>query len=115
MGDDAEYKATMEKKKAEAEAAKKANKVAKSIIFLEVKPWDDTTDLAEMEKMVRTIAMDGLLWGGSKLEEIGYGIKKLIITATVEDDKVGTDDLTEQIEAFEDHVQSVDIAGMQKV
>lgn len=32
--------------------------------------------------------MDGLLWGASGLEEVGYGIKKLRITCVVEDDKV---------------------------
>ena len=35
--------------------------------------------------------------------------------AVVEDEKVSTDDLTEQIEAFEDHVQSVDIAAFNKL
>ena len=35
------------------------------------------------------IEMDGLFWGASGLEEVGYGIKKLRITCVVEDDKVG--------------------------
>jgi len=33
----------------------------------------------------------------------------------VEDDKVSIDELTETIEAFEDHVQSVDIAAFNKI
>ena len=37
------------------------------------------------------------------------------MTCVVEDDKVGSDDLTEKIEAFEDEVQSVDIAAFQKI
>lgn len=62
--------------------------IAKSSILLDVKPWDDETDLGQMEKMVRTIELDGLLWGTSKLVPVGYGIKKLVIMCVVEDDKV---------------------------
>lgn len=71
---------------------------------LQVKPWDDETDLVEMEKLVRGVVLDGLLWGSSKLVEVGYGIKKLQISCVVEDDKVGTDDLEEALTAFEDLV-----------
>ena len=90
-----------------AYAAKKAKKpvlVAKSNIILDVKPWDDETDMAELEKNVRSIEMDGLLWGASKLVAVGYGIKKLQISCVVEDDKVSTDDLEDKITAFEDFV-----------
>ena len=38
---------------------------------------------------------------------MGYGIKKLHINCVVEDDKVSTDDLEEQITAFEDYVGSL--------
>lgn len=37
--------------------------VAKSSIILDVKPWDDETDMKKMEECVRSIVMDGLLWG----------------------------------------------------
>ena len=59
--------------------------------------------------------MDGLVWGTSKFVPIGYGIKKLNITCVVEDDKVGTDDLTDQITAFEELVQSVDVVAFNKL
>ena len=36
--------------------------------------------------------------------EIGYGIKKLVISCVVEDDKVSTDDLEDKITGFEDYV-----------
>ncbi|XP_075956487.1 phenylalanine--tRNA ligase beta subunit [Anarhichas minor] len=99
-------------------AAKKSKKpalVAKSSILLDVKPWDDETDMAEMEAHVRGVAMDGLLWGQSKLVPVGYGIRKLQIGCVVEDDKVGTDLLEEAITAFEEYVQSVDVAAFNKI
>ncbi|KAI8821199.1 eukaryotic translation elongation factor 1 delta, isoform CRA_g [Chytriomyces cf. hyalinus JEL632] len=98
--------------------AKKATKpkvVAKSMVILDVKPWDDETDMKEMEACVRGITMEGLVWGTAKFVAIGYGIKKLQITCVVEDDKVGTDDLEEAITAFEDYVQSVDISSFNKI
>jgi len=71
--------------------------------------------MSEMERNVRSIEMDGLLWGSAKLVPIGYGIKKLQISCVVEDDKVGTDDLEEKITAFEDIVQSIDVVSFNKI
>lgn len=71
--------------------------------------------MAEMEKHVRTIKCDGLLWGVAKLVPLAYGIKKLTITSVVEDEKVSIDWLTEEIEKFEDLVQSVDVAAFNKI
>jgi len=68
--------------------------------------------MALMETKVRAITLDGLVWGPSKLVEIAFGIMKLQITAVVEDEKVFMDDVEEKIMAFEDLVQSVDIASM---
>jgi len=101
-----------------AYAAKKSKKpalIAKSSILLDVKPWDDETDMSKLEECVRTVQMDGLLWGASKLLPVGYGIKKLQINCVVEDDKVGTDILEEEITKFEDYVQSVDVAAFNKI
>ncbi|XP_062900660.1 uncharacterized protein LOC134344568 isoform X4 [Mobula hypostoma] len=95
--------------------SKKPALIAKSSILLDVKPWDDETDMAKLEECVRTVQMDGLVWGASKLVPVGYGIKKLQIQCVVEDDKVGTDELEEQIITFEDYVQSVDVAAFNKV
>lgn len=101
-----------------AYAAKKSKKpalIAKSSVLLDVKPWDDETDMVEVERQVRSIEMDGLLWGASKLVSVGYGIKKLQIMCVIEDDKVSIDLLTEKIQDFEDNVQSVDIAAFNKI
>lgn len=98
-----------------AKKAKKPTLIAKSSILLDVKPWDDETDMAKLEECVRSVQVDGLLWGASKLVPVGYGIKKLQINCVVEDDKVGTDFLEEEITKFEDYVQSVDVAAFNKI
>ncbi|KAK9519705.1 hypothetical protein VZT92_022415 [Zoarces viviparus] len=95
--------------------AKKPGIIAKSSILLDVKPWDDETDMVKLEECVRSVVADGLLWGTSKLVPVGYGIKKLQIACVVEDDKVGTDMLEEEITKFEDYIQSVDVAAFNKI
>ncbi|XP_020706968.1 elongation factor 1-beta' [Athalia rosae] len=110
--------AKIREERVKAYAAKKSNKpalIAKSSIILDVKPWDDETDMKNMEKHVRLIEMDGLVWGASKLVPVGYGIHKLQIMCVVEDDKVSVDLLVEKIQEFEDFVQSVDIAAFNKI
>ncbi|XP_043475351.1 elongation factor 1-beta' [Leptopilina heterotoma] len=105
-----------ERLKAYAEKkSKKAAIIAKSSIVIDVKPWGDETNMEEMEKAVRSIEMDGLIWGASKFVPVGYGIRKLQIMCVVEDDKVSVDLLVEQIQDFEDYVQSVDIAAFNKI
>jgi elongation factor 1-beta len=99
-------------------AAKKAAKgpkpEAKSIVTLDVKPWDDETDLNEMIANVKSIERDGLVWGAHQLIPVGFGIKKLQINLVVED-KVSLEELQGAIEEDEDHVQSTDVVAMQKL
>jgi elongation factor 1-beta len=93
----------------------KVKPAAKSIVTMDVKPWDDETDMVALEAAVRSIEKDGLVWGASQLITVGFGIKKLQINLVVEDDKVSTDELGEEITEFEDYVQSVDVVAMQKL
>jgi len=116
-GEDEEAAKVREERLA-AYAAKKSKKptlIAKSNIILDVKPWDDETDMKQMEVEVRKIVCDGLLWGAAKLVPLAFGIHKLQISSVVEDDKVSIDWLVEEIEKNEDFVQSVDIAAFNKI
>ncbi|CAG9816659.1 unnamed protein product [Phaedon cochleariae] len=115
---ESEAAAKVREERLAAYAAKKSKKpvlIAKSNVILDVKPWDDETDMKAMEEQVRTIQADGLLWGAAKLVPLAFGIHKLQISSVVEDDKVSIDWLTEQIEKMEDYVQSVDIAAFNKI
>ena len=71
--------------------------------------------MVALEAAVRSIEKDGLVWGGSQLVAVGFGIKKLQINLVVEDDKVSIDELQEQIAEFEDYVQSSDVIAIQKL
>lgn len=71
--------------------------------------------MAALEAAVRGIEKDGLVWGASKLVPVGFGIKKLQIVLVVEDEKVSLSDLEEEIQGFEDYVQSTDIVSCQYI
>ena len=63
-----------------------------------------------------TIQQDGLFWKTEyKKEPIAYGIHKLVVGCVIEDAKVSADDLQEKIQAFEEDVQSADIAVFNKI
>jgi translation elongation factor EF-1beta len=67
--------------------------------------------MVALEAAVRSLDKDGLVWGQSKLVAVGFGIKKLQINLVIEDDKIGLDDLQEEIAEFEDYVQSSDVVS----
>jgi elongation factor 1-beta len=112
-----EEKAALEAKK-KADADKKKEKkvvIAKSSILMDIKPWDDTTDLKELASKLHAVEKDGLLWGDHKLVPVAFGLKKLQQLIVIEDDKVSGDDLEDLIMGFEDYVQSMDIVAWNKV
>merc|ERR1739840_82001 len=98
-----------------AKKSKKPALIAKTSVLLDCKPWDDETDMDEMLKCAKSITKEGLVWGASKLVPVGYGINKLQLMCVVEDDKVSIDELSEKMTEFEDFVQSVDVAAMNKI
>ncbi|KAK4792744.1 hypothetical protein SAY86_023179 [Trapa natans] len=115
---------TEEEKKAaeEREAAKKSSskkkESGKSSVLMDVKPWDDETDMKKLEEAVRSVQMEGLLWGASKLAPVGYGIKKLQIMLTIVDDLVSVDNLIEDhllTEPANEYIQSCDIVAFNKI
>ena len=115
---EARLKAVAEAHRAKLEAASKlAVIIPMSQVILDVKPWDDTTDLCAMEQCVRGIAHpedpNAIEWLSSQLEDVGYGIKKIRIMVQVYDEKVSVeDDIVEVIEGFEDYVQSCDVFAL---
>ena len=113
-----EDKAAIEAKK-KADAEKKATKkvvIAKSSILLDIKPWEDTTDLEALAKKIKALERDGILWGAHKLVPVAFGLKKLQLLFVIEDDKVSGEDLEDIIcGGFEDDVQSMDIVAWNKI
>jgi len=121
--DTEEDKAAMEALNAKMQAEKVASKAGKgkghrSLIVLEVKPYDAETDLEAMAKGIKQMEHEGIQnWGQEhKLMPIAYGVFKLAISAVVYDDLMDIDGLVELINTkYEDEIQSVDCQAMSKV
>jgi translation elongation factor EF-1beta len=118
--DDVDAEAAAAAMKAKATAAKlaKAPPVGKSLVVWDVKIIDTETDLNKLGRdVIAQINQEGLTWKTEfKLEPVAFGVKKLVIGATIIDDKVSADEVGERIEnTFEGVVQSVDIAVFSKI
>ena len=97
---------------------KKAAPVAKSIILIDIKPWDETTDLdALAARVLKDVTMDGLMWKTEyKKEPLAYGVFKLVMGFVIEDEKVSVEgDIIEKLQEWEDAIQSVDIQSFNKL
>ncbi|KAK6912013.1 Translation elongation factor EF1B, beta/delta subunit, guanine nucleotide exchange domain, partial [Dillenia turbinata] len=111
-----EEKKAAEEHAAAVKASAKKKESGKSSVLLDVKPWDDETDMKKLEEAVRSVQMEGLLW--AKLVAVGYGIKKLQIMLTIVDDLVSVDNLIEEhltAEPINEYVQSCDIVAFNKI
>ncbi|XP_028778708.1 elongation factor 1-beta 2 [Neltuma alba] len=119
FGDETEEeKAAAEAREATKKESSKKKESGKSSVLLDVKPWDDETDMKKLEEAVRSIQMPGLLWGASKLAPVGYGIKKMQIMMTIVDDLVSVDSLIEEqltVEPCSEYIQSCDIVAFNKI
>ncbi|XP_023519039.1 elongation factor 1-delta-like isoform X2 [Cucurbita pepo subsp. pepo] len=113
-----EEKKAAEERAASIKASSKKKESGKSSVLMDIKPWDDETDMKKLEEAVRSVQMEGLFWGASKLVPVGYGIKKLQIMLTIVDDLVSVDALIEEYltaEPINEYVQSCDIVAFNKI
>ena len=100
------------KKEAEERTIKKEAK-QRTLVAIEIKPWDVEQDLMKLwKKITSTVEQDGLKWAEQcNLVDVAFGIKKIQTTFTMGAAN-SSDDVQEAIEALEDEVQSVEILGM---
>jgi elongation factor 1-beta len=115
-GEDESAKLEEMKKKKQQEKPKKPEIIAKSLIIIEVKVWEQEQDLDALATRILAIEKDGLFWKTEyKLAEIAFGMKKIVMGLVVEDEKVSIDDIIEELQAWEDDIQSVDITSFNKI
>ena len=100
------------KGEAEARAAAKEKK-QRTLVSIEIKPWDVEQDLMALwKKITETVTQDGLKWGENcNLAEVAYGIKKICTTLTMGVNN-SVDEIEEKILAMEDEVQSFEVISM---
>jgi len=80
--DDEEREVEIQRIADAAKAAKEAKGktvIERSVVVLDVKPWDSETDLDALEEKIRGIEMEGLEWKSVEKKPIAFGIFKLCI------------------------------------
>ena len=89
----------------------KKHKDEKSNVFLEIKPENGEQDLNILAKKIKKdIKRNGLKWSEKyEIEDIGFKIKKLIMGMNVGMD-TSVQDIIDQLETWEEEIQSVDFA-----
>jgi len=121
FGDDEESAADLEAAKKKAQEQSKAKKekkkvIEQSMVMFEVKPVDSETNLDDLAQKIFKLTGDGIYWKTNyRKDPVAFGIFKLIVGVTVEDEKVSVDGLQERIEELEDQVQSVEIQSFTKI
>ncbi|CAL9133506.1 unnamed protein product, partial [Musa acuminata var. zebrina] len=82
FGDETEEeKKAAEEREAAVKASSKKKESGKSSVLLDVKPWDDETDMKKLEEAVRSLEMPGLLWGACAAFRLLNGISNSILGA----------------------------------
>jgi len=110
------HKKREEEKKEDGKKKKKVE-VQKSLVLIDVKVYDPEQDYdALAEKILKNIKREGLVWKTEyKLQEVAFGVKKIVMGMVVEDEKVSVDDIIDELCSWEDEIQSVDIVAFNKL
>ena len=91
----------------------------RTLLTYEVKPWDSETILDELAVELKATTFPGLVQWQEKHElvDIAFGIQKLRISLTIEEDNSSLDSIQEHIlaDGREDKIQSVDLVNASEV
>ena len=117
--EDKKSKEEMKRKNKENNKSEKKKEVDKSHVTLEIKGWDADQDLDSLaKKIISTIKKDGLRWNtGYKLEEVAFGVKKIVIAFIAEDEKCSVQEIQEiidELESWENDIQQVEVVSFNK-
>jgi len=93
-----------------AAVPEKKEKSSQSVVIVDVATADVDTDLAALEAFVRSVQPEGLKWQASSVSDYVFGLKKLTIICSCNDD-VSVEDVCSELEKNGDLVGSAQIQG----
>ena len=86
-----------------------------SQIVLRIRPWDHEQEMSQLIVTLFGININGVTWGANTTENIGYGIRELVVTAVLDESILSIDDLVEELIALDDIISRVDVSLWNKV
>lgn len=88
---------------------------AKILAVIEIYPYDGSTNLLELQNTILMIKENGLKWDHAfQTELVVASIYKLIMSFTIENNKVSILDIIKQVDDIYEYVQSVNITSISK-
>jgi elongation factor 1-beta len=108
----AEMLARLKKEAEERTAAKELKQ--RTLVAIEIKPFDVEQDLMDLwKKITTTVTQDGLKWGENcTLADVAFGIKKIQCTFVMGVNNSSDDVVDKIMELYEDEVQSIEVTSM---
>jgi translation elongation factor EF-1beta len=108
----AEMLARLKKEAEERTAAKELKQ--RTLVAIEIKPFDVEQDLMELwKKITVNVTQDGLKWGENcTLADVAFGIKKIQCTFVMGVTNSSDDVVDKIMELYEDEVQSIEVTSM---
>jgi translation elongation factor EF-1beta len=76
-------------------------------VLFSITPWD--ADQEDILPKILEINGNTLLWGAYTHEDIGFGIKNLLITATLDESMLSVREVLEKMQSLDDIVSRVEI------
>lgn len=86
-----------------------------SQVLFAVRPWESTQEMSQLIIAVIGIQRNGLTWGATTTEVVGFGISELLITAVIDTDKVSIDTILEDLVSLDSIISRVEIRMLNKV
>lgn len=86
-----------------------------SQVLLAIRPWNHTQQMSDIIVAVLGMNIDGVLWGATTTENVGYGIADLLVTAVIDESKISMEALLEEFIALDEIISRVDIRLWNKV
>jgi len=78
-----------------------------SQVLFSITPWESEQE--DIVSKILDIKFDTLLWGAYTYEDVGYGIRKLLITASLDEKQTAVRNILESITELDDYVSNVEI------
>lgn len=86
-----------------------------SQVLFAIRPWSHEQDMMQLTTSVVNLQINGVLWGANTTEDVGYGVRDLLITAVIDENVISLDEVMEYLLAQEDMISQVNIRLWNKV
>lgn len=86
-----------------------------SQVLFSIRPWHHEQEMVELIALVLGIQMEGVLWGATTTENVGYGVRELLVTAVLDENLVSIDNVLAELVALDEFISQVSIRLWNKV